>query len=202
MSAGGRCRRTAVFALAALAFTGCPAKSKPASRAPEPGITSSASSARVEGLWKITLTVTELTGELVDRRTGDVLERKWTFTPRCARGACDLILNRQTPSGVAITTPVTFDGVSYKAGETEQRLLCSGPRPTAPNQRGAVFDQGLEIRVSIEFHVDAVTIRKGDVFAVRITGSVTTNYEPTAEAAAGGCKAFIERDALLGQPAG
>lgn len=196
LEAGREHRGMVVLLIVPLALAGCSAKSPPVSRESlRPSGSPALASSRVEGEWKITLTVTELTGELLDRRQGDVVERRWTFTPKCATGPCELILKRQTPVGTFLTTPVTLDGANYEAKELGEPIVCSAP------DKSAVFDQGLKVRVSIRFHVEAATLKNRAALATRIAGTATTDYVPTSEAAAGGCKAFVEKDTLVGEPA-
>src|SRR5918992_4984582 len=139
--------------------------------------------ARLDGEWKVAITVDELTVPFTDREAGDVFRRDWVFSPRCPEGPCDVRVERESPPS-SITHELEYRGNTYV-----DELRFEGTCADAPVN--LIADWELEI-------VDADYI--DEVWqATRIEGTVDVAIKPTPEARAADCQAGRERDSFEGR---
>jgi hypothetical protein len=150
---------------------------------------SSVKAPRLDGSFAIKVTVAG-GSNLLDRKVGDVLDRKWSFAPRCARGACDVVLSRQSPSSGIIVVPLRFNGRAYVGTETfVGPYLCAG-QTVQGGESGPIT---WTVRVTRSRVID------GQLRASVIAGSDTQRFQPVTALVAKGCTTPVtEIDRLTG----
>ena len=114
---------------------------------------------RLEGTWRVTGRFV-LVENLFDRRVGDRVNERWTLTPRCRAGACDVVMRRKGRSTLLRRTGSTYRGTERFTGA----FRC-GDR-TYP--RGTVYAARWVIRVSRSRRSG------GQAIAVRFSGAGAT----------------------------
>lgn len=144
---------------------------------------------RLDGSFSVKIMVVA-GSNLTDRKVGDVLPRSWSFTPKCASGACNVTLFRQSPLGGAIRVPLTFDGTAYTGTETFVGTYTCGGRTYAGGEQGPIH-----WRVT----VTKSRMIRGQLRATAISGTATERFAPTAAIRAKGCtRPVTESDRLTG----
>jgi hypothetical protein len=139
--------------------------------------------ARLDGEWKVDVTVVELTIPLTDREAGDVFHRDWVFTPKCPEGPCDVEVKRESPPS-SIRHELEYQGITYV-----DELRYEGSCADAVVNATAVW----ELDVVDADYIDGVWR------ATRIEGTVDADFKPTPEAKAAGCQAGRERNSFEGK---
>jgi len=148
---------------------------------------------RLDGSFALKVTVAG-GSNLLDRKVGDVLNRKWSFAPRCTRGACNVVLSRQSPNGGIVVVPLKLNGTAYVGTETFVGPYSCG---------GQIVQGGESGPITWTVRVTASQSIGGELHATRIEGGATERFAPTAALKARGCKTPVtEFDKLLGTRVG
>jgi hypothetical protein len=134
-----------------------------------------------------------LVKNVFDRKVGDVLDRTWTFKPKCSVGACTTIMSRTTSSGDAARVILRYDSTSKSYSGIETFV---GPYTC----NGELFLHGES--GTITWHVTVIKAAHllGQLRATQVGASDTSRFSPTPDVIAGGCakQAIIETDKFLG----
>jgi hypothetical protein len=124
------------------------------------------SAARLTGSIPIDFKVTSGTGNL---KTGLTWTNTWSFAPKCASGACDVVVSGEvTPAGYTVSTftaTLTRNGAGYSGSTTAHITQCG----VAPN----VVD--VQNGVNVQITVRAGTMSGDSWNADSLTGTMTVS---------------------------